>query len=246
MIGACVLVVDAEDVTRRAICSCFDTDGFRVLEAGEPANARSLLASDSPDLVLLDLDSAEEDGLALARQVCRDHQHAAIIAVSARTDRLLRISALDEFADDYIAKPIDMRELLARSHAVLRRVSRARTREARNGAVVHAPSRPVTVAGFTLDLQSHRVTAPCGSRVELTASEFRLLEALIANPNRVLSRERLLELSGGGNGAGGTASYDRAIDMRVRRLREKLGQYEPAASELIKTVRGFGYMFLAS
>ncbi len=238
MIGACVLVVDAEDVTRRAICSCFDTDGFRVVETGELASARSLLASDSPDLVLLDLDTAQEDGLALARQVRRDHQHAAIIAVSARTDRLLSISALDEFADDYIAKPIDMRELLARSRAVLRRVSR-------NGAAAQAPPRPVTVAGLTLDLQSHQVTAPCGSRVELTAMEFRLLEVLIANPNRVLSRERLLELSGG-NGGVGTASYDRAIDMRVRRLREKLGRYAPAARKLIKTVRGFGYMFIAS
>lgn len=241
MIGACVLVVDAEDVSRRAICSCYDTDGFRVLEADAPEQARALLATKSPDLVTLDLDLAQDDGLTLARQIRREH-NAAIIVVSARTDRALRISALDEFADDYIAKPFDMRELLARTRAVLRRLSKARAQDARNGHSARNGTGTVKVAGLTLDLQSHRITVPNGSHIELTAMEFKLLEVLVANPNRVLSRERLLALSGGNAGAG-AASYDRAIDMRVRRLREKLSQRRAGAPELIQTVRGFGYMF---
>jgi two-component system phosphate regulon response regulator OmpR len=238
MDGTCILVVDAEAVTRRVLCSCFGSDGFRVLEADKPAQARTLLAAEAPDLVTLDVDLGQHDGLALARDI-RKGGDAAIIIVSAKADRQSRISALHEFADDYIAKPFDMQELLARTRAVLRRTRRApqdaqRSNHGRNG---HGA---VKIAGFTLDLQAHRVTIPSGTKVELTATEFKLLEVLFANPNRILSRERLLELSGGN---GSAAAYDRAIDMRVRRLREKLGQRKAGAPDFIRTVRGFGYTF---
>jgi DNA-binding response OmpR family regulator len=240
MDGACILVVDIEAVTRRVLCGCFDSDGFRVLEADKPAQARIWLAEEAPDLVTLDVDLGEDDGLALAREI-RNGYNAAIIVVSAKTDRQSRISALDEFADDYINKPFDMQELLARTRAVLRRTRGPQT-DAQRSNHGRKGGGAMKIAGFTLDLQAHRVTIPSGTNVELTAMEFKLLEALLANPNRVLSRERLLELSGGD---GGAAAYDRAIDMRVRRLREKLGQKKPGAHGFIMTVRGFGYKFSA-
>ena len=238
MIGTCVLVIDTDAVTRRVLCRCLETDGFRALEAETPAQARVWLASESPDLVTIDVDLGSDDGLALAREIRQAH-NAAIIVLSAKTDRGVRIDALDEFADDYIVKPFDMGELLARSRAVLRRTGRTRpelsaSKPGRNG------HRTIEVAGFALEPQTHRVTVPGGFNVDLTAMEFKLLEALLANPNRVLSRERLLELSGGN---GSVASYDRAIDMRIGRLRVKLGQKDDRAPKFIRTVRGVGYTF---
>lgn len=238
---ALALVVDTDDVTQRVLASCFEVETLSVTAASSAAEARALLAGRMFDLVTLEIDLGPDDGLLLAREL-RKTQDPAIIFVTANADRNCRIDTLKEVADDYILKPFDVHEVLARTRAVLRR---------RNGhAHPTSPLEPkdgppdngqiLRFAGYTLDAGAYQLTIPTGRSVELTATEFTLLQTLIANPHRVLSRERLLELGGGGDNV---TAYDRAIDMRIRRLRGKLGDKEVGARELIKTIRGVGYVF---
>ncbi len=156
--------------------------------------------------------------------------------MSANDDRAVRNAALMEFADDYILKPFDVHELLARSRALLRRYRRDLKPGLQIAALrmTQSSASEMHVAGLKIDLAGHRIIDATGNPVELSATEFKMLRAFVTNPNRVLSREHLLELSGG---PAASESVDRAIDMRIRRLRQKLDHAGIEASGLIRTVR---------
>jgi DNA-binding response OmpR family regulator len=215
-------------------------DALVVEVAGSTSEARALLEGRSFDLVTLEIDPDSEEGMLFAREVRALHD-PAIIIVTNNTDRSFRIAALKDVADDYIVKPFDVHEVLARAQAVLRRSKQRLQRAASPQSAARSDDGHILrAAGYALDPGTRRFTAPSGASVELTATEFKLLDALITNRHRVVSRERLLELSGGD---GTIASFDRAIDMRIRRLRSKIENGEIGATDLIRTVRGVGYKF---
>jgi len=185
------------------------------------------LATHSYDLIILDLMLPGEDGLSIAKRL-KGHLDVPIIIVSAQGEDVDRIVGLEIGADDYIAKPFNPRELLARIRAVLRRVQNRPTAEAET----------LTRFGpFELDLNAHRLTRD-GKPVSLTSGEFDLLVILVAHPNKVLDRDRLLDLLTGAE----RSPFDRSIDVRVTRLRGKIEQ-NPSEPVYIKTIWGKGYMF---
>ena len=229
-----LLCVDDEDEIRELLSRYFDRQGFRVSTARNGAELREAIARGPVDLVLLDLGLPGEDGLALTRHL-REHWHGAIIIVTGRGDSVDRVVGLELGADDYVTKPFDLRELLARVRSVLRRSTAA--------APASAPAANVRTrlgfAGFTLDLAARSLHAPDGNPVTLTSGEFDLLCAFVEQPNRVLSRDVLMN-SLHGREAG---PFDRAIDMQIGRLRRKI-ESAPEQPELIKSVRGAGYLFV--
>jgi len=229
-----LLCVDDEDEIRDLLGRYFDKHGFRVSTARNGAELREAIARESIDLVLLDLGLPGEDGLALTRYL-REHWRGAIIIVTGRGDSVDRVVGLELGADDYVTKPFDLRELLARVRSVLRRSAAP--------APATAPAANLrtrlSFAGFTLDLAARSLQAPDGNPVTLTSGEFDLLCAFVEKPNRVLSRDALMS-SLHGREAG---PFDRAIDMQIGRLRRKI-ETAPDQPELIKSVRGAGYLFV--
>lgn len=229
-----LLCVDDEDEIRELLSRYFDKHGFRVSTARNGAELREVIARESIDLVLLDLGLPGEDGLALTRYL-REHWRGAIIIVTGRGDSVDRVVGLELGADDYVTKPFDLRELLARVRSVLRRSAVPAPAPA---SAANARTR-LGFAGFTLDLAARSLQAPDGNPVTLTSGEFDLLCAFVEKPNRVLSRDVLMN-SLHGREAG---PFDRAIDMQIGRLRRKI-ETAPDQPELIKSVRGAGYLFV--
>jgi two-component system OmpR family response regulator len=226
-----LLVVDDEAEIRALIQRYFGARGFRVSAAADGATLRAAIAADGVDVVLLDLGLPGEDGLELTRWL-RQHWQGAIVIVSGRGEAVDRVVGLELGADDYVTKPFDLRELLARVRSVLRRV--APTPKA-------APARDVLAfAGFRLDTRARRLTGRDGTEVPLTSGEFALLALLVAAPGRVLSRDQLMARLHGRD----AGPYDRAIDVQIGRLRRKI-EKDPAHPQLIKSVRGAGYLFAA-
>ena len=224
-----VLVVDDDAGVREVVRRYLGTQQFQVSEAGDAATARTLLARQPVDLVLLDLTLPGEDGLDLARHL-REHWRGPVIIVSGRAEPVDRILGLEIGADDYVTKPFDLRELLARIRSVLRR-SGPNRRDA-------TPVRDwFEIGGFRLDPAARRLEDAGGEEIGLTSGEFDLLLALVEHPNRVLSRDALMQHLHGRD----CGPFDRAIDVQVRRLRQKIEQ-DPARPSLIKSVRGSGYM----
>jgi DNA-binding response OmpR family regulator len=229
-----LLCVDDEDEIRELLSRYFDRQGFRVSTARNGTELREAIAREPVDLVLLDLGLPGEDGLALTRHL-REHWHGAIIIVTGRGDSVDRVVGLELGADDYVTKPFDLRELLARVRSVLRRSTAAAPAAA---PAANARTR-LGFAGFTLDLAARSLHAPGGNPVTLTSGEFDLLCAFVERPNRVLSRDVLMN-SLHGREAG---PFDRSIDMQIGRLRRKI-ESAPEQPELIKSVRGAGYLFV--
>ena len=227
--SARILVVDDDGEIRRLLAGFLGRNGFAVVTARDAADMEAALAAEPPDLVVLDLVLPGISGLELCRRI-RSRSDLPVIMLTARGDDTDRIVGLEVGADDYLAKPFNPRELLARIRAVLRRVG------ARDAAATAGRSR-LGFAGWILDPRRRELLDPDGVVVELTAGEYDLLLALVARPHRVLSREFLLEQSGRLSDP-----FDRSIDVQVSRLRRKL---ERGAGEhsLIKTVRGSGYLF---
>ena len=224
-----VLIVEDDEVARTKLAGYLETAGHRVSEAIDGQTLRQVMLSDPVDLVLLDINLPGEDGLDLTRFI-RANSDVGIILVTGRTDDVDRIVGLEIGADDYITKPFNPRELLARVKTLLRRTT------ARTPSVSEAK----TFAGWRFDIRSRRLVSPEGHRVALTRAEFELLNALIAHPGTVLTRERLL-------GCITHRSWDpgdRTVDVLVRRLRQKL-EVDSQSPELIITVHGEGYMFAA-
>jgi two-component system OmpR family response regulator len=225
-----ILVVHDQQELSDLVRKYLTDEGFRVSTANNGAGLREEMAGGSVDLVILDL-VLPEDGLQLAREL-RSGSDIGIIMVTGRSETVDGIIGLEMGADDYLAKPFHMRELLARVRSVLRR-SAARASE-RSGA----PRSRISFAGWTLDLASRELLSPSGEEVRLTSGEYELLAALVDHPNQVLSRNRLLDLSR--HRAAGP--FDRTIDVQVGRLRRKLRD-DPQNPTMIKTVRSGGYIF---
>jgi DNA-binding response OmpR family regulator len=232
--NARVLVVDDDPEVRDTIGDYLGTHGYEVALAGNGTQMRAAIAASAPHVVLLDLNLPGEDGLSLARWL-REHHEVAIIMVTAASDVVDRVVGLEVGADDYLAKPFDLRELRARLKSVLRRVQKP---------AAAAPASPVTdrrvaVGRCQLDLETHQLFAGDGEELPITGMEFDLLRVFIEHPNQVLSRDRLLTLTRNRE----WEPFDRSIDIRIARLRRKV-EADPAHPRSIKTVRGAGYMFI--
>ncbi len=232
-----IAVVDDEPDITLLLANYLKGHGFRVSRAGGGAALMDLMRQDVPQLVLLDIGLGSEDGLVLARHL-REHWRVAIILVTGRSDPVDKIVGLEMGADDYVTKPFDLRELLARIKAVLRRTLDSAP------ALDTAPASQSDQLGFfgwVLDCSGRRLLAPGGQEVDLTTGEFDLLRVFASHPGRVLSRDFLLDATRGRE----AAPFDRAIDVLVSRLRKKI---EPAPSrpEMLKSVRNVGYVLVHS
>jgi DNA-binding response OmpR family regulator len=228
-----ILVVDDDPAMRELVSGYLHENELRVTAVATGAAMTQALTDHAIDLVVLDLRLASEDGMQLARRL-REESAMPIIIVTGKTDEADRVMGLELGADDYVVKPFSPRELLARIRAVLRRYQTARE-------VLPAKDdkrRAYRFAGWELNLGSRRLTSPQGDRVELTHAEFNLLQAFCAAPQRVLSREQLLDLSR----LHGAEVYDRTVDVQVLRLRRKI-EPDPARPQYIRTERGSGYVF---
>ena len=222
-----LLVVDDDAELRDLTDAYLSKNGFRVHTVADAMEMDSWLGDHRPDLLILDLMLPGEDGLSIAKRVKADGAFPIII-LSAQGDDVDRIVGLEIGADDYLAKPFNPRELLARIRAVLRR----------SGGSVAEDERDVRGFGpFALDLDAHQLLRE-GIEVQLTSGEFDLLAVLSAHPNKVLDRDRILDLLTGAE----RSPFDRSIDVRVTRLRAKI-EADPAKPTYIKTVWGKGYMF---
>jgi two-component system OmpR family response regulator len=237
-----ILVVDDEARIRSMLRRFLLDEGFVVSEAADATTARAALEREAFDLVLLDLMLPGEDGLSLARHI-RQHSETPIIMLTGKGDLIDRVVGLEAGADDYITKPFELREVLARIRTVLRRVGpRSAAATAERPASANGKTSDVLVfQGWRLDLIKRELQHSTGELVSLTAGEFDLLCVFARHPNRVLSRSQLIELVKGRE----WAAYDRAVDTQVGRLRRKL-EADPGNPTLIKTVRGGGYIFATS
>jgi two-component system phosphate regulon response regulator OmpR len=225
-----IYVVEDETAQRTLLVEYLTRQGFEVVGLADGAALRRALRGPAPGLVLLDVGLPGEDGISLARHLRNEHPGIGIIMVTAAGDTVDRVIGLETGADDYIPKPFEPRELLARVKSVLRRAGR-------DGAGVVGAR--VVMGRRVLDLERRILLDPDGVEERLTASEFDLLRLFAENPNRPLNREWLLEATSHRE----AEAFDRAIDLRITRLRRKI-ESDPAHPEAIRTVRGVGYMFV--
>lgn len=229
-----IAVVDDESQLREAVGEYLELQGFRVSLADGGEALREIMKREPPvDLVILDLNMPGEDGLAIARYL-REHSAVGIIILTAAGQTVDRIIGLEIGADDYMGKPFDLRELLARIKSVLRRTAR--------GQPARAPQvgrGEVAVGRLRLDTASHKLFDETDNEIRLTGMEYDLLHALAENPNRVMNRDQLLDMSQSESGD----PFDRSIDVRIARLRRKI-EKDPARPRIVKTVRGAGYMLV--
>jgi two-component system OmpR family response regulator len=230
-----IAVLDDEPDITRLLAGYLQPQGFRVTQLHGGTALMALMAADPPVLVLLDLGLPGEDGFAIARQL-REHWGCGLVIVTGRGDAVDKVVGLEVGADDYVTRPFDLRELLARIKAVLRRLTAA------PAAATPAPAAKASrlgFAGWQLDLGARQLVDSNAQEVVLTSGEFDLLCTFVRNPGRVLSRDFLLEHTRGRE----AGPFDRTIDVRVGRLRLKL---EPDAEvpQIIKSVRGAGYILV--
>lgn len=241
-----ICIVDDEAPAREMVGDYLRMHGFTVTLCDGGASLREAIARQMPDLVVLDLNMPEEDGLSIIRDLKR-HSGLPIIMLTATASSIDRVVGLELGADDYLAKPCEMRELLARIRSVLRRAAPPRpdTVVAPPPAIQPVaqaePDAPVRFGTKWLDLAAQVLRDDDGNEHPLTASEFALLKVFASNPKRVLSRERLLDLAN----ARDADAFDRAIDLRIMRIRRKI-EADPRHPAVIRTVRGGGYLFSPS
>lgn len=226
-----VVVVDDEPDLRETVQEYLLRHGYVVSAVADGAALRELLSHRPVDLVILDITMPGEDGLSLARFL-RSQVSVGIIMLTAHAATVDRVVGLEVGADDYVAKPFELRELLARVRSVLRRTALGPSPRAVLG-------REVQFGRCRLNLDTRKLYDLSGSEVPITAMEFDLLEVLARHPERVLSRDQLLDLAHRKE----AAPFDRSIDTRIARLRAKI-EIDPAAPRTIKTVRGVGYVFV--
>ena len=226
-----ILVVEDDRETRTLIAKYLLANACNVATAGDGREMVRAMTDHRVDLLILDVMLPGEDGLTLCRKV-RDQSQMPIIMLTARGEDVDRIIGLEMGADDYMAKPFNPRELLARINAVLRRQAPAHGVSAIDGATA------VTFLGWRIDFRLRELRNPIGARVAMTSAEFDLLRTFCERPGRVLSRESLLDLTQGRN----AASLERSIDVLVSLIRLKI-ETDPQDATMIKTVRSGGYMF---
>jgi two-component system phosphate regulon response regulator OmpR len=227
-----LIVVDDEPDLRAMIAEYLGRHGFAVRTAADGAALDACLAQRMPDLIILDVNMPGENGFSIARRI-RAGGEVPLLMLTAADEIVDRVVGLELGADDYMTKPFDPRELRARIQTILRR-ARPKT-----SATPEAAAERVRFGDLILDLDARSLTRPDGETLELTAMEFDLLAAFARNPNKVLTRERLLTLAHQRDGD----VFDRSIDVRITRLRRKV-ERDPTHPALIKTLRGAGYMFV--
>jgi DNA-binding response OmpR family regulator len=225
-----ILVVEDDAATRDLLEQYLGDYKFRVTPAATAAEAETRLTEEIVDLVVLDLNLPDGDGLALARRL-RDTSSIPIVILTGRADEVDRVLGLELGADDYVTKPFSPRELLARLRAVLRRAQGAPA-----GRRVQE-LRAYRFAGWELRMGTRRLISPDGKSVQLSSGEFSLLAAFLKAPRQILSRDQLLEATRLYDDV-----YDRSIDVQILRLRRKI-ETDPSEPKLIKTERGAGYFF---
>jgi len=235
--SARLLIVDDDPSVRAMLREYLEDHAFDVAEAASGAQMRECLERELPDAVLLDLRLPGEDGLTLARYL-REHYDLGIIMVTASGDIIDRVVGLEIGADDYIAKPFDPRELLARVKSVLRRLQAKPPAEAAAAAPVVSQRR--AFGRCQIDLESRRLFEADGTEQPMTAMEYELLRVFLANPNRVLSRDQLLMHTRNRE----WEPFDRSIDIRIGRLRRKVEPDPQGEPRCIRTVRNAGYMYV--
>jgi len=240
-----ILVVDDHQNIRDPLATYLQRFDFDVATASDGARMRELLAQRRFDLILLDVMLPGEDGLSLCRYVS-EHLHIPVILLTAVTEQADRIAGLEVGADDYVVKPFDPRELVARIRSVLRRTQRqapsaaAPAVSAAPAGTLRAPEKRFIFDGWVFDTRRRELRNPAGESVAVSTAEFHLLLVFLENPNRVLSRDQLLDLTLRAE----HVMFDRSIDSQVSRLRKKL-ETDPRRPTILKTVRGGGYMLAA-
>lgn len=228
-----IALVEDDDEIRALVAALLEREGMAVHPCRTAAAFDALVASRPVDLALLDIMLPGEDGLSLCRRI-RAMGNLPLMIVSARNDDIDRIVGLEIGADDYLPKPFNPRELVARVRALLRRA------RSEGGPILSPGDNRYAFEAWAWDVDARRLTAPDGRPVELTGGEHDLLLCLVQRPQRVLSRDQLLDWTRGRD----AAPFDRTIDVQMGRLRRKLSVH-PGGEALIKTVRGGGYVFVA-
>ena len=223
-----ILMVEDDDEIRTLVCDYLSANGFQCLGARSGADMDQVLTGHAPDLIILDVMlPGGEDGLAICRRL-RAASPVPILMLTARGDDIDRIVGMELGADDYMAKPFNPRELLARIRAILRRAGNQETR----------PANEVRCGHLVINYDRREVRTADGTPIVLSSGEYSLLAVFLSRPQRVLDRDQLLELASGRSLGG---AFDRSIDVQVSRLRRKIEQ-DPANPTLIKTVRNGGYI----
>ena len=231
--AAHLLVVDDDERIRKMLTRYFEQEGYRISAAENGPAMQKVLSGEDVDIVLLDITMPGEDGLALARAV-RTGSDVGIIMLTGHSDLLDRVLGLEMGADDYITKPFELREVLARVKSLLRR----RKPSSASMPTPAEDAKAIQFDGWTLDLDRRQLLMPTGDEIILTTAEFDLLAVFVKNPGRVLSRDRLMDLTRGRS----WEAFDRTIDSQIARLRKKV-EDDPKNPVLVKSVRGVGYVF---
>jgi two-component system, OmpR family, response regulator len=224
-----ILIVEDDDEIARLVRDLLVREGFRVETAGDGEAMRAVLTRFAPDLVILDLMLPGEDGLSICRNL-RARGDVPVLMLTAKSDDIDRVVGLEMGADDYLAKPFNPRELLARVRAILRRT---------RGEPQPQVNRRLGFEGFIIDLDARTLEGPNAEAIVLTSAEFDLLACFLEHPRRVLSRDQLLDWTRGR----GAEPFDRTIDMAISRLRKKIEAVAPQA-KFLTTIRNNGYLFV--
>lgn len=243
--AATLLVVDDEPELRGLLSEYFSRHGFEVRSADNAAVARAMVAQQVPDVAILDVNMPGENGLSLARWLRETQPALGLLMLTTAGESVDRIVGLELGADDYIPKPFDLRELLARVRAVHRRVqtvtavAAAALAQPQVVAPVAAPTQRVAFGHCALDLDQRKLFGENGAEIDITAAEFDLLSLFASHPNRPLNRDQIMQQAHNR----GWDVFDRSIDLRVMRLRRKI-ERNPDKPEILKTVRNVGYVFV--
>lgn len=230
-----VLIVDDDNDIRLLLSEFLEGNGLHVFQAADGKIMWDILKSQHIDLVVLDLNLPEEDGLSLCRQL-RSNSNLPVIMLTAKTNPLDRVIGLEAGADDYVCKPFEPLELLSRIRSVLRRAKPTGNSESNVGEPVR-----IHFSGWALDLTARHLINEKGVIVSLSGAEFRLLKIFLDHPNRILNRDQLMDLIHGRD----TTPFDRSIDLQVSRLRQRI-EGDTKSPSIIKTVRNEGYVLATS
>jgi two-component system OmpR family response regulator len=226
-----ILIVDDDHEIRSLLADYLGANGYHALAAQDGIAMEKTLDRERVDLIVLDLNMPGDDGLTLCRKL-RNRSNIPVIMLTARSEPIDRILGLEMGADDYLPKPFEPRELLARIRSVLRR-SHMATEHSRESSA----QRQIGFAGWTLDLTARHLVDPGGLIIMLSGAEFRLLQVFLEHPNRVLNRDQILNFTHGRD----ADPFDRSIDIQISRLRQKLNE-DARSPQIIKTVRNGGYV----
>lgn len=231
-----VLIVDDEEDIRDLLSTYLGKQGIEVFEASSEAELREIMIAEAPDVVLLDVNLGTEDGFAIARRLRTDWS-GGLLMVTGRGDTVDRVVGLEIGADDYVTKPFDLRELLAR----VRSVGRRAVVQLEPSTIVADSPNSLCFHGFMLDFERRKLTDSDGNEITLTTGEFALLVALVEKPGILLSRDDLLRRTHHRE----AGPFDRTIDVQIGRIRKKLGD-DGKDPRIIKSVRGAGYVLVSA